>query len=61
MQATEDRESDDLAPVLLLLRRLWGAGEALAQALVRPGLVEIGLILLHDLAEMLLAQDQEEV
>ena len=52
MQATEDRVSDDLALVLLLFRQLWRAGEALVPALVRSGLVEIGLILLHDLAQM---------
>jgi hypothetical protein len=61
MQATKDRESDDLAPVLLLLRRLWRAGEALVQALVRPGQVEIDLILLHDLAQMAPIENEKEI
>ena len=61
MQATEDWLSDDLAPVLLLLRLLWRAGDALLDALVRPGVIEVGLILLHCLLEMALAQDNEEV
>jgi hypothetical protein len=58
MQATEDRERDDLAPVLLLLCLLWGAGEALVQALVWSGLVEISLILLQGLMEMALIEDE---
>jgi hypothetical protein len=61
MQATEDRERDDLVPVWLLLRLLWGAGDALVPALVRSGLVEIGLILLHGPIEMALIEDEEVV
>ena len=33
----------------------------LVQALMRPCMVKVGLILLHDLAQMLLAQDEEEI
>ena len=61
MQATEDRESNDLAPVRLLLRLFCWARNALAQALVRSGLVEIGLILLHDLAQMALIENEKEI
>ena len=61
MQATEDWLSDDLAPVLLLLRLLWRAGDALVDALVRSGVIEVGLNLLHCLLEMALAQNKEEV
>lgn len=61
MQATEDWLGDDLAPGYLRLRLFCWAGDLLVDALVRSGMVEIDLILLHDLAQMLLAQDEEEV
>ena len=61
MQATEDRPGDDLAPGVLLLRLLRWARYMLVDALVGPGMVEIDLILLHDLAQMALIQDQEEI
>jgi hypothetical protein len=61
MQATEDWPGDDLAPGCLLLRLFWWAGDLLVDTLVRPGMVEIGLILLHGSIEMSLTQDQEEI
>jgi hypothetical protein len=61
MQATEDWLGDDLAPGFLLLHLFCWAGDVLLDALVRSGMVEIGLILLHRPIEMSLTQDEEEV
>ena len=52
MQATKDWVRDDLSPVLLLLRLLWRARDVLVNALVGPGVIEVGLILLYCLIEM---------
>ena len=60
MQSTKDWVRDDLSHVLRL-RLLWRAWDVLADALVRPGVIEVSLILLHCLVEMALVQDQEEV
>ena len=60
MQSTEDWVRDDLSHGLLL-RLLRRARDVLADALVRSGVIEEGLILLHCLVEMALVQDQEEV
>lgn len=59
MQAAEDRVSHDRSHVLLWLLR-W-TGNALVDALLRPGVIEVGLILLQCLAEMTFVQDEEEV
>jgi len=61
MQATEDWLGDDLALGFLLLRLFCWAGDLLVDSLVWPGMIEIGLILLHRPIEMSLTQDQEEI
>ena len=61
MQATEDWVRDDLSHVLLLVRLRWLARDVLVDALVGSGVIEVGLILLHCLMEMALAQYEEEV
>jgi hypothetical protein len=61
MRATEDWLADDLAPGCLLLRLSWWTQDMLVHALVRPGMVEVGLMLLHRSIEMPLAQDEEKV
>ena len=57
VQSTEDGVRDDPCPVLLL-RLLWRAWDALVDALVRSGVIEIGLILLQGLMEMVLIEDE---
>jgi hypothetical protein len=61
MQATEDGVGDHLAIRLWLNWLVKGARDALLHALVWPGVIEVGLILLHYPAEMALAQNEEEV
>jgi hypothetical protein len=61
MQTTEDGLTDNLASGCLLLRLFWWTGDVLVDALVRPRMVEVGLILLHCPIEMSLIQHQEEV
>ena len=52
---------DDLSHVLLLFRLRWLARGWAYDALVGPGVIEVGLILLHCLMEMALAQYKQEV
>ena len=52
---------DDLSHVLVLFRLLWLARDVLVDALVQPGVIEVGLILLDCLMDVALAEDQEEV
>ena len=47
---------DDLSHVLLLFRLRWLPRDVLPDALVGSGVIEVGLILLHCLMEMALAQ-----
>ena len=47
MQAAEDRVRDDLSLVLLLFRLLWQARGVLVDAVMGPGVIEVGLTLFH--------------
>ena len=59
MEAAGNRLRDNRSRVELWLRQ--GAGDTLVEALVRPRLIEAGLISLHDLAEVALVEDEVEV
>jgi hypothetical protein len=61
MQATEEWLGTDLALGRLLLRLLCWARDVLVDALVRLGMVEVGLILLHCPIEMPLTQNEGEI
>ena len=60
MKTTEDGVGDDLSGSMRLIRSL-RAGDVLLDALVRPGVIEVGLVLLDCPIQMALVEDEEIV
>ena len=59
MQATEYRHTDNLT--VRMVGQVWGTWDALVNALMGSGLVEIGNIFGHNASEMTFAQDKHVV
>ncbi len=61
MNSPQHGERDDLSTHRRFIFSLRRARYSLLYPLVRPGVIEVSLILLHHLLQMSLAQDEEEV